>query len=84
MLNTMDAQEYNQWEAYFSIEPMPELRADRRTAEIVQSIFGLAGQRPPKLLELMPDWWGEYQVKQTPEQIQAAMKLALPKKKKKK
>lgn len=85
MLSGMSSAEYSKWEAFFSIEPFPELRADRRTAEIVQSLAALAGVTPPKLNDLMPDWWGEFHVKQSPEQIEAALNLALkPKRKKKK
>lgn len=84
MRENMSAAEYAEWQAFFSIEPMPALRADRRTAELKQVILATAGaKRVPKLAELLPDWWEEISAKQTPAQIAANLALALPRKKKK-
>lgn len=84
MLDTMSAVEYTEWQAYFSIEPFPENRADRRAASIAQAVLAAGGMnKVPKLVELMPDWWDGFHVKQSPEQIQANMELALKRKKKK-
>ena len=86
MLAGMTMSEYIHWQAIYEVEPFPEERADRRTAEIIQALMLGRTNEIPTLAELVPDWWGERQpIQQTPEQIKANIKLikAASKKKKK-
>lgn len=79
----MSAREYARWVAFFSIEPMPALRADRRAAEIKQAVLAAAGMKHlPTITDLIPDWWDELHPQQTPEQIQRMMAGILARKKK--
>lgn len=81
----MSNAEYARWQAYFTIEPFPALRQDRRAAEIMRAVLAAAGvKRVPKIMELLPDWWDELDERQSPEQIAAAMKQITARKRKKK
>jgi hypothetical protein len=87
MLDEMSAAEFASWEAFFSIEPMPEKRADLRAAEIMRSILWAAGAKSvPALSRLVPDWWSERtRARQSPEEIEstfALIKAARPRKRK--
>lgn len=86
MLANMTHAEYVHWQAIYSVEPFPEERADQRTAELLRMMMITAGvKKPPKISDLMPDWWGEHQApQQTPEQIKANMALVKAATKKKK
>lgn len=78
MLASMSHAEYVQWQAIYSVEPFPEERADRRTAEIIQALMLGRVKQVPTIKELMNDfdWWGEHQApQQTPEQIRANMAI---------
>lgn len=78
MLQGMSAEEYGYWQAFFSIEPFPQQRQDRRVAEQLRVMLWAAGLKHlPRISELMPDWWGENDSRQSPEQIKAQMKFAL-------
>ena len=88
MLASMSHAEYVQWQAIYSVEPFPEERADRRTAEIIQALMLGRVKQVPTIKELMNDfdWWGERTPpQQTKEQIKANMAIvkAATKKKKK-
>lgn len=86
MLAGMSHAEYVHWQAIYSVEPFPEARADRRTAEIVQALLLGRVEKVPTVNELMKDfdWWGEHQAsQQTPEQIRANMAIVKATKKKK-
>lgn len=77
--------EYIQWQAIYEVEPFPEERADRRTAEIIQALMLGRVRQLPTLAELIPDYWGSTQPQQqTPAQIKAAMQLVKAGMKKKK
>jgi len=76
MLSEMTMSEYVHWQAVYSVEPFPEERADRRTAEIIQAVIMPYAKKIPDINELMPDWWGERQPRaQTPEQMKANMNM---------
>ena len=85
MLAEMTHAEYVHWQAIYSVEPFPEERADRRMAEIIQALMLGRVKELPGIADLMPDYWGTFHVKQTPEQMQANIKLikAATKRKKK-
>ena len=79
--------EYIHWQAIYSVEPFPEERADRRTAEIVQALLLGRVKQVPTIKELLNDfdWWGEHApAQQTPEQIRANMAIVKATKKKSK
>ena len=85
MLSEMTMSEYVHWQAIYSVEPFPEIRADRRAAEIIQAFIAPHVKKIPNVDELMPDWWGERQPRaQTPEQMKATMQLIQSGKRKKK
>lgn len=69
----MSAAEFADWAAFFDIEPMPQTRADIRSAQIVQAILYTGTRVKKPLKEIMADWWGDYS-QQTPEQIKRAMR----------
>lgn len=81
MLDSLSSEEYNYWCAYFETEPFPEVRADRRTAEIVQALVAQAtqGKNVPKISDLVQDWWNEFPENQpqTAAQIKARMGLVV-------
>jgi hypothetical protein len=85
MLAGMTASEYVHWQAIYETEPFPEERADRRAAEIIQASLLGRVKELPTIADLMPDYWGTFHVKQSPEQMQANIKLikAAAKRKKK-
>jgi hypothetical protein len=76
MLNEMSMSEYIHWQAIYSVEPFPEDRADRRTAEIIQALMLGRTKQLPSISDLLPDWWSERQPQQqTPEQMRANLDL---------
>ncbi len=76
MLAGLSANEYAHWKAIYSVEPFPEERADRHTAEIIQALMLGRVKEVPKLSQLMQDYWGEAQPQeQTPAQIKANMDI---------
>lgn len=80
----MSHAEYVHWQAIYSVEPFPEERADRRAAEIIQALLFGRVKQLPTIADLMPDYWGTFHVKQSPEQMQAnirSIKAASRKKK---
>jgi hypothetical protein len=79
MLSEMSMSEYVHWQAFFAVELFPEERADFRTAQQLQMTMIAAGvKEPPRLENLMPDWWGERRaLKQSPEQIKQNMEMVI-------
>lgn len=73
----MSMSEYIHWQAIYETEPFPEERADMRNAELLRMMLITAHAKEiPDIDKLIPDWWGEHQPRtQTPEQMQANMKL---------
>lgn len=72
MLEQMSAAEYADWQAYYSMEPFSEVRADMRAAnQMIVSLKAAGVKDRLKLTDFMPDFWGDYaKAKATPEQIQ--------------
>ena len=85
MLSEMTMSEYVHWQAIYSVEPFPDVRADRRAAEVVQAVIAPHVKKIPDIDQLMPDWWGEVKPrKQSPAEMKAAMQLIQSKTRKKK
>lgn len=77
MLNSMTAEEYVEWVAYFSVVPFSDVRGDIRTANQIFAILRGAGSKEKmKATDFLPDWWGDRaKAKNSPEQLQADFAL---------
>jgi hypothetical protein len=59
MLRGLTARQFQEWQAYFRLEPFDETRADYRAAQIVQMLAAIhtrKGKTPPSIAELVLKW----------------------------
>ena len=61
MLRSMSARQFFEWRAYQDLEPFDEVRADYRTASVVQAILNTLGRKKGQPAHLLKDCllqWG--------------------------
>jgi hypothetical protein len=60
MLGRMDAQEFNEWQAYYTLEPFGQLRGDLQAAQICKVLVGMLGGKWLDPFKFILDFAGDY------------------------